>query len=157
MPTAGEQPKELLSRLLLRVHISRSFKTESESRAFVEAKGFLVFKKLLLLLSHGCTARAIPKVIDILQQDLTCACMEWERLPGALSITSYPCKQTLSSSNAKVNLSRILTLVRIPTAVKYKWTALERCVTQRIFSVPIFTENKQTIKNKPHAHKQTNN
>lgn len=32
--------------------------------------------------------------------------------------------------------------------------ALERCVTQRIFSVPIFTENKQT--NKPTPKKQNN-
>ena len=75
--------------------------------------------------------------------------MEWERLPAALSITSYPYKQTLSISNAKVDLSRILTPVHIPTAVKYKQMALERCVTQKIFSVPIFTEKKTTKQKKP--------
>jgi len=46
-------------------------------------------------------------------QGLPGACTEWERLPGALSITSYPRKQTLSVSNAEVDLSRTLTLLRI--------------------------------------------
>lgn len=117
-----------------------------------EAKGFLVLENLLLLLQRSCTGRAIPKAIAILHQELTRACRERERLPGTFSITSYPQEQTSSISNAKVDLSRILTPVHIPTAVTYKLMALERCVTQRIFSVSIFIEKEKRKK----ANKQNN-
>lgn len=112
MSTAGDQPKQLLALLLLCVHISHNFRTKNLNLA--EAKDFFALEKVLLLLSRTCTTRSISL--------------------GMLPIT--PLEQTLSISNAKVDLSRIVTLVPIHPV------ALERCVTRRIFSVPIFKEKQ---------------
>lgn len=114
MSTAGDQPKQLLALLLLCVHISHNFRTKNLNLA--EAKEFLALEKVLLLLSRTCTTRSISL--------------------GMLPITSCPWEQTLSISNAKVDLSKIVTLIPIHPV------ALERCVTRRIFSVPIFKEKQ---------------
>lgn len=89
MSAAGDQPKQPLALLFLCVHISHNFRTKNLNLA--EAKDFLALEKVLLLLSRTCTTRPISL--------------------GMLPITSCPWEQTLSISNAKMDLSRILTLV----------------------------------------------